>query len=111
LNRRSLIVVFSDFVDSITAELLVENIGVLSKHHVLVFVALRDPSIEAFRSPDDLSMDNIALAVSAAQVTQERARVFDTLRRLGVICLDVEPGQVTADLISTYIDIKSKEMI
>lgn len=111
LNRRSLIVVFSDFVDSITAELLVENIGVLSRHHLLIFVALRDPALEAMRTPEDMSLDNVARAVSAAQINQERALVFDTLRRLGVVCLDVEPGQLTAELVSTYLDIKAKELI
>jgi len=111
LNRRSLIVVFSDFVDSITAELLVENISVLSRHHLLIFVALRDPALEAFRSPEDLSLQNIAKAVSAAQITRERALVFDTLQRLGVVCLDVEPNKLSAELISTYLDIKAKEMI
>jgi len=111
LNRRSLIIVFSDFVDSITAELLVENIGVLSRHHLLIFVALKDPAVEALRAPEDLSLTNIARAVSATQITRERSIVFDTLRRLGVVCLDIEPNQLTAELVSTYLNIKAKEMI
>jgi len=77
----------------------------------LIFVALKDPALEAFRAPDDLSLQNVAKAVSAAQITRERALVFDTLSRLGVVCLDVEPNKVSAELISTYLDIKAKEMI
>lgn len=111
LNRRSLIVVFSDFVDSITAELMVENMAVLSRHHLLIFVALRDPAVEAMMNPADPSLDDVAGAVAAAQIHKERALVLDRLRRLGVVCLDIAPDQLTPALVSAYLDIKARELI
>lgn len=111
LNHRSLIVVFSDFVDTTTAELLVENLSVLSKHHLLIYVALKDPMIETMINTEDSSMDAISVSVSAAQVQQERVAVLDKLRSLGIVCLDVEPANLTPELISTYIDIKARELI
>ncbi|MFV2053535.1 DUF58 domain-containing protein [Aliiroseovarius sp. YM-037] len=111
LNRRSMIVVFSDFVDQITAELLVENLAVLSRHHLLMFVALRDPSLERTVNPEDPSLGNVAMAVSAAQIHRERQIVLDQLRRLGVVCLDIEPDKLTPELVSAYLDIKAREMI
>ena len=111
LNRRSLIVVFSDFVDSITAELMVENMAVLARHHLLIFVALRDPAVEATMHPADPSLDDVANAVAAAQIHKERALVLDRLRRLGVVCLDIAPDQLTPALVSAYLDIKARELI
>ncbi|MDF1687093.1 MAG: hypothetical protein ACJAVO_002372 [Parvibaculaceae bacterium] len=111
LNHRSLIIVFSDFVDTTTAELLVENLSVLNKHHLLVYVALKDPMIGDMMQAGDGSMEAISLSVSAAQVNKERMVVLDKLRSLGVMCLDVEPEQLTPELISTYIDIKARELI
>lgn len=111
LKRRSLIVVFSDFVDSVTAELLVENLTVISRQHLVLYIALRDPDVQAIAETDDTSMNAIAKSVSARQLLRERQAVLDRLQRMGILCIDTAPEQLTARLISRYIDIKSQEMI
>jgi len=111
LKRRSLVVVFSDFVDSITAELMVENIQVLARHHLIVYVALRDPALLALTEPDELTLDAIARSVSARQILHERRAVLEKLSRLGVLCLDSTPEALTTDLVARYIEIKSRELI
>lgn len=111
LNRRSLIVVFSDFVDTTTAELLLENIIGLNRKHVLVFVTISDPALSATSSSGLHSLQAMAESVSAAQMLRERRLVLDKLRRVGVICLETAPNQLTAALVSTYLRIKSQELI
>ncbi len=111
LRRRSLVVIFSDFVDSITAELMMENIQVLARHHFIVYVALRDPVLTALTEPGELSLDNVARSVAARQVLQERRAVLEKLARLGVVCLDSTPEALTTDLVARYIEIKAREMI
>ncbi len=109
--KRSLIIVFTDFVDTTSAELLIENLGILAKRHLLVFVAIRDPELDALveEAPDD--MDGIATLIAANQTVAERRLVLDRLARLGVTVVDAAPGQVTSRLISTYLEIKAKELI
>ena len=111
LARRSLIIVFSDFVDSITAELMVENMAVMSRRHLVLFVALRDPALAALAHPEVVTLDAVARSVAATQMLRERRDVLDRLARLGVICLDTTPETLTGALISRYIDIKSRELI
>ncbi|SEV88570.1 Uncharacterized conserved protein, DUF58 family, contains vWF domain [Cognatiyoonia koreensis] len=111
LNRRSMIVVFSDFVDSTTAELLVENMAVLSRHHLLIFVAMRDPALDRITNPEDPTLSKVAEAISASQISKERELVLDELQRLGVVCLDIAPDKLTPELVSAYLDIKAREMI
>jgi uncharacterized protein (DUF58 family) len=111
LKRRSLIVIFSDFVDSITAELMIENIQVLARHHFIVYVALRDPMLAKLMEPEETTLDAIAHSVAARQIVQERRAVMEKLARLGVLCLDSTPEALTSDLIARYIEIKSREMI
>ena len=109
--RRSLLVVFSDFVDTTTAELLVENMGVLARRHAIVFVAIRDPDLvqPVDQSPDDLS--DVARSVVRAQSASDRRRVLETLTRLGVTVLDCAPGTVTPQVISAYLDLKLREVV
>ena len=111
LKRRSLIVVFSDFVDTTTAELLVENITVLNRAHVIIFVALRDTALEQIAAGSPEGMSDVARAVSAAEMIRERRVVMERLQRLGVFVVDAEPKAVTSNLISTYLTIKSRELI
>lgn len=109
--KRSLIIIFSDFVDTTSAEILSENIALLSKRHVVVFVTIRDPETESMiiKAPKDL--DGMAALVSASQAVTERRLVFEKLARLGVTVLDARPGEVTSQLVSTYLDIKARELI
>lgn len=109
--RRSLIIVFSDFVDATTAELLVENVTLLSKRHVIVFVALSNPDLTATATGAPEDLDDVARAVSAGQMLRERRVVMERLARLGVVVVDTAPDKVTARLVSTYLDLKAREVI
>lgn len=109
--KRSLIIVFSDFVDTTTAELLVENVSILAKRHIVIFVAMRDPDMDALVSDAPVDMDGVATLVAAGQTLKERRIVFDRLARLGVMVIDARPGSVTPQLLSTYLEIKARELI
>jgi uncharacterized protein (DUF58 family) len=115
LQRRSLIVLFTDFVDTVTAELMVENLGRLSGRHLVLFVTLQDPELKALveAAPDSIpgSMDAVARSVVADELRKERMVVFERLRRLGVQCLEAPYNRVGTDLINRYLAIKQREMI
>ncbi|WP_118132921.1 DUF58 domain-containing protein [Oceanicella sp. SM1341] len=111
IPRRSLIVVFSDFTDPTTAELLVETLGTLSRRHAMIFVAIGDPAVARAAEARPESLDDLARGVAAAQMRAERRVVLERLARLGITVLDVAPGQLTARLVSTYLDLKAREVI
>ena len=109
--KRSLIIIFTDFVDTTSAELLVENINVLAKRHLIIFVAIRDPELEALVEEPPTDMEGVATLIAANQSVSERRLVLERLARLGVAVVDAKPGQVTSRLISTYLEIKARELI
>ena len=111
LKRRSLIVVFSEFTDSVTAELMVENLSVMRRHHLVLYVTLRDPALEALAEPSAPGLTPIAAAIAARRMGDERRRVLDRLARLGILVLDTTPGELGPALISRYMEIKAQEMI
>ena len=109
LRRRSLIVVFSDFLDTTTAELMVEQLSLLSRRHLVIFVALRDPETDAAALDPVESMAQAGEAVAAFNLRRDRDLVIEQLHRLGVMVLDVAPSALTARLVSTYLDLKARE--
>ena len=46
LDRRSLVVVFTDFADPISAELMLRTVGRLTERHLVLFVVMRDEELE-----------------------------------------------------------------
>ena len=111
LSRRSLIVVLTDFVDTISAELMIENLDRLSRRHVVIFVALQDPGLAATADGPPASLLDLNRAVVAGGLLRDREVVLRRLRRLGILPIDAAPAQVTPRLINTYLEVKRRERI
>jgi uncharacterized protein (DUF58 family) len=111
LNRRALVVLMTDFVDTVTAELMVENVARLAARHLVVCVTLQDPALFATVEAPPLSLDDVARSVVADGFVRERAIVFERLRRLGVHCLDVPAERMGMEMLNRYLLIKRRELI
>ncbi len=111
LKRRSLVVLLTDFVDTVTAELMVENVERLSRRHLVLFVALRDPALEGLIEARPTSLGDVARAVVAHDLQRERTVVVERLARRGVHCLDLPPERISAELLDRYLFIKQRELV
>ncbi len=111
LHRRSLIVLFTDFVDTVSAELLLDNMRLLAQRHLILFVCLKDPLLHRLIDDQPANFDNVAEAVVADEFLQERTIVFEKLRRLGIFVLDVSAEALSPDLINGYLGIKQRELL
>lgn len=111
LNRRSLIVLMTDFVDTVTAELMVENVARLATRHLILFLTLRDPDLAATTERRIGGLNDMTRAVVAYDIQRDRQVLFERLRRLGVHCLEATHDQVGPDLINRYLRIKRRELI
>lgn len=110
-NRRSMIVVFTEFTDATTAELMLDTIGQLAKRHVIVFVALDDPALEEPLSVAPTTGRELAAAVVASSLANRRHVVLARLARLGVHVVHSRPGAVAGALVERYVRIKSRGLI
>lgn len=111
LKQRSLIILQTEFVDTTTAELMVENLGRLVARHVVLFVALRDSDLHRTIEARPRTLEDIARSVVAHDFARERQVVFERLRRLGVHCLEAPSDFIGTALVDRYLAIKSKELI
>ena len=111
LHRRSLVILTTEFVDTVTAELMVENLTRLASRHLVLFVTLQDPGLAETRDLPPHAVQDMARSVVAHEMTRERDVVFERLRRLGVLCLDAPHQRVGPDLVNRYLLIKRRELI
>jgi len=111
LKRRALVILFTDFVDTITAELLVESMQRLVNRHVVVFVTQLGSVLENAVSAVPNRFVDVAQAVIAQDFLRERRIVFERLERLGVHCIDAPSRGLPVALINRYLLIKQRGLI
>jgi uncharacterized protein (DUF58 family) len=111
LKQRALIILFTDFVDTVTAELLIESMQRMVARHVVVFVTLKDSLLQRIFDEAPDRFETVAEAVVAHDLLRDRAIVFERLNRLGVHCLDVPSGGLSVGLIDRYVTIKQRGLI
>lgn len=110
LRRRSLVVLFTDFLDTVTAELMIDNVTRLARRHLVLFVAVRDPSLETRALARPRSLGTLHQAVVAGDFARERHVVLERLRRIGAHCIDTAPAGFSMALVNRYLDIKRREL-
>jgi len=111
LRRRCLVILLTDFVDTVTAELMMEALGRMARNHVVLFVTLRDAGVEDLALAEPVGLDRLNRAMTATDLLREREVVLSRLRRGGIHCIDAPPAAVSSQLINRYLDIKHRELV
>ena len=106
LNRRSLIILFTEFTDATSADLMIRAAGRLVQKHRLLFVVIRDEEVESEerRRPEtgaDVTRSNVAAAM-----LRDRQLVIARLQRLGADVIEVPADAMGASAVEAYLGIK-----
>ena len=106
LSRRSLIVLFTEFTDPTSAELMIRAAGRLVKNHRLLCVVLKDAELEGVErmepsEPADLVRTNVAAAL-----LRDRRIVIARLQRMGVDVVEVAHDRINSGVLDAWLAIK-----
>jgi uncharacterized protein (DUF58 family) len=106
LNRRALIVLFTEFTDPTSAELMIRAAARMVRQHRLLCVVLKDAELEEVeRSAPDAPADLVRHNV-AAELLRDRRLVIARLQRLGVDVVEVAHDRVSAGVLDAWLAIK-----
>jgi len=108
LQRRSLIICFTEIVDTTAAELMIESAAQLLRDHYVLFVVLKDPDVEQMAEAQPKEPKDIGRAVIAASLQQARREVFTKLRHLGIEVLEIGADESAPAVVRRYLDIKKR---
>lgn len=111
LDRRAIVVVFTDFADATSAELMVENVARLMRTHVVLFVAFRDEPLEALAAKAPETPEDVSRAVIADRMLRQREAVTARLRRLGAQIIDTPVDGLPTALVNGYLDVKRRGLV
>ena len=111
VGRRSMVVVLTDVQDPEASRELVAHALRLAARHLVLVVAMSDPSVLSARD-DPIDSTNRAYEWAAAEeFVSSRRESFELLRRGGVLGLDVVAGKLSPSLVERYLELKERALL
>lgn len=107
-RRRTLFVVFTDLVDTVVENSLLPALTVLTRTHLVMIAAVRDPDVAAWASESGHEYASEAFRSAAAVASiSARERTIARLSALGAIVVDARPGDLAVDVVDRYLELKT----
>lgn len=110
-RKRALIVIFTDLSGGLTMDTLVAHMPVLAQRGLPLVVTISDPDVYAAARQFPTNSLAVYQRAMAARLLEERRLALDTLRRRGVLTLDVPAHQLSWSVINRYLELKGKGML
>lgn len=111
LDRRSLVIVFTDFVDPISAELMLRTVGRLTERHLVLFMLMRDVELETLADMAPQTPEDVARSVTAGDLLRQRQVVIGRLRLLGAHVIEADHQRLGPALVERYIQLKEENLL
>jgi len=111
VRRRSLVVIFTDLMDELASDNLLEAVALLRPRHLPLCMAIRDSEWDALmgRAPAN-AMDVYERAVLQETIRQRRTAIA-TLQQKGAIAMDLPPKLLSSNALEHYLDVKRRGLL
>jgi len=107
-RRRAMLVVLTDLVVQAVDESLMPALPLISRTHLVLVGAVRDPEVEAWARADGDDSETAHRRAAAIASLAERDHAIARLRGLGATVIDAAPGQLAKDLADAYLSFKAR---
>jgi uncharacterized protein (DUF58 family) len=108
-RKRSLIVILTDVVDKNTSSMLLAYTARFARYHLPLCVTLRNLPMEALAAAEPQDVPDCFSKTVAIQMLARRSEALARMRQSGVDVLDVDPRQLTPQLLNRYLLLKMRK--
>ncbi len=109
-RRRALVVVLTNLYDQDNSELL-EAVSLLRQRHVVLVASLREAVTEETITQPVYQLDDALRVAAGHSYLREREKTHRELQGRGVMMLDVQPEELSVQLVNRYLQIKRAGML
>lgn len=109
--RRALILWITDLAESAMRPEVVDGVLQLLHRHVLLFVAMAQPEVEAIANARPKSIEQMFLSSAAQELTTRRELLLARLREQGALTLDLDPRKLTSAVLNQYLMVKERSLV
>lgn len=111
LQRRSLLVLFTDVIDARTSAALLAQLTAAGRRHLILAVTLRNTEVEQAATAPAGNETAVYRRAAAEELLTARARALATMQRQGILVADVEPHEAVPAVINRYLEVKRRALL
>jgi uncharacterized protein (DUF58 family) len=108
LTRRTLLCVFTDFIDEDQAATMVEPLRRLARRHVPVCLSVKDSALAALLQESPADAAGAFQQAVAAELLQEREVMKRKVAQDGVTVIDAEASHLGLQAVNRYLEVKAR---
>jgi uncharacterized protein (DUF58 family) len=109
--RRALILWITDLAETAMRPEVIDGAMQLLHRHVLLFVAVAQPDVEAIANARPKNVEQMFRASAAQELTSRRELLLARLRDQGALTLDLDPAHLTSAVLNQYLKVKERAMV
>jgi len=109
--RRALILWITDLAETAMRPEVIDGAMQLLRRHVLLFVAMAQPEVEALATGRPKNIEQMFRASAAQELTSRRELLLARLREQGALTLDLDPSRLTSAVLNQYLRVKERAML
>ncbi|MGA7339316.1 MAG: DUF58 domain-containing protein [Terracidiphilus sp.] len=109
--RRALILWITDLSETAMRPEVVDGALQLLHRHVLLFVAMAQPEVEAIANARPKNVEQMFRVSAAQELAGRRELLLARLREQGALTLDLDPGALTSAVLNQYLKVKERAMV
>jgi len=110
-KRRSLVVWITELAETAMTPEVVEAASKLLPRHLVVFVVIGQPDLQASASHRPESIREMYQVSAAQEVIHRRELLLARLRERGALATEVDSAELAPMLVNSYLDIKQKNQL
>ena len=111
INKRSLLIIYTNFDTIIGMERQLEYLRQLARKHVVLVVFFEDVELKEFAAKRPSSLEGYYQQVITNKFIFEKQHVVTKLRHYGVYSLLTEPDKLSVNIINKYLEMKARGTI
>lgn len=111
LNKRGLLVLFTNFADMNALNRQLSYFQQLSRHHRLLVVFFEDDELNAYAERRAIDTEGYYRRVIAEKFVYEKRLMVSTLRQNGIHALLTSPNDLSVNVVNKYLEIKARQLI
>lgn len=110
VTKRSLLVVYTNFLGENALKRQLAYLKQLSQNHVVLVVFFEDTELDSYSKLKPRDMQDYYCHAVAQNFVYEKKAIVGTLRQYGIYALLTRPEQLTVNVINRYLEMKAAHM-
>ena len=111
LRRRSLIVIFTDLLDEVASENLLEAVTLLKARHLPLCAAVRESEWDRVMNEPPSTPFEVYERSALQQSLRQRRKALGVLLQKGSLVTDLPPSRLSPGILERYLDVKRRGLL